>query len=558
MSTAKSQKDKKRLNSDWNKILNSKDQEGETKKKRGRKGGPKGKKTSPSPSASPEVTQDSSKRGKKKKESLIEEKSTSKDDYSKTFGRRRRYIAHYVGASFEKWEQQAKEKGLLGPGLVLEVLYAKDQKKSKEIYLRQERQAEGVVEGYEGTLLKNVRPWEGAEAQHDMAKLHREKKNWRENFNHKFYPEYRTKLNKDEKLAMLEDKLSRLQAKQERKAQEKLFKKKKDTSDSDDEESLANGEDDEEDSILKPSRKSSISTSKRMEVEKEEKDPPLFSEDDMFYNLQLGMSVARLVRKINLLHHPPTLRLLNSVKRGLEEVAATLAEQENGEDEEEPDELVHYMPPPPAKRKPNAETDEVAKELELEDKANGNEKKIKNAQAAAASRKASEATTVKQNSSKAPDDESNPSASPHSKSPLVGGLSSPVYNKRFDIADNNPEFTQQVVEGWTRRVLEDDDDYPFRLDSATSKQFAEDNAELIKQKVEEAKKVLRADDKRKRLEKLAKNFNILFYLKYIEVAYNIILPQLYYQRGYCEDTQESEFFYLILPYLEKEVEEKTK
>lgn len=104
--------------------------------------------------------------------------------------RRRRFKAYYVCVDFDTWEKKAKEKGLIGNDAVVEVLYHKNPKKSKEIFMRQEEQKEGVIERFEPELLKDVRGWDTG-YQRKMSKLIREEKY--KNFLHKQYPEFMKK-----------------------------------------------------------------------------------------------------------------------------------------------------------------------------------------------------------------------------------------------------------------------------------------------------------------------------------------------------------------------------
>lgn len=294
------------------------------------------------------------KKASKERDESPEVASGGKQKKNESLGRRRRYIAEFVGKDFEDWEGKAKDSGLLG-GVVEELFYPKDRKK-RTVYLRLGHQEQGAVQEYEPELLKNVRKWSQEDGgSKKMARLIL-KKPWKDLY---YYREYTN--------------LEKTRSKKDKRAY--LKNKKNEESGSD--------EDDEEGDKVITLKESSTSSFEKIEGETLDKNPkkkiPLFSYHDLNHTLAKGMPFEKL-RKLVLTGDSATVDEFKAKKTDLQDTAQEFPGLDEGE--EAPLELLHEpdrlpAPAPAPKRRETVELSELAKELDVQKQADGTDKKLK-------------------------------------------------------------------------------------------------------------------------------------------------------------------------------------
>jgi len=268
----------------------------------------------------------------------------SKKEKEEGLGRRRRFIAEYVGKNFEEWDQKAKKAGLLGA--IIEELFSPQDAKKKIIYLRQATQEEGLLEQFVPELIKNLRKWSQEEdGAKKMAKLIL-KKPWKNLY---FYNNYH----------------------KEKEVPEKDHNTKK-TEESSHVTIEGKREELEDQEIKSVSRKSG-SISQKLKL-------PLFTYEDLIFTLAKGMKLDTLRKLVYKTGDPETIKEFVQNKTELKEIADEYPGLDD--DEEAPDQLLHQppiimAPAPKQKNHPPKELDELVSELGLERQATGKEKKIK-------------------------------------------------------------------------------------------------------------------------------------------------------------------------------------
>lgn len=430
----------------------------------------------------------------------------------KTLGRIRRFHAKYVGANFDAWEKKAMDKGLIADGGIVEVLYHKDSKK-KEIFMRKEEQEEGFVEQFVPELLKDLKAWTEEEhggTQCDMKNLVK-RKPWVGNFLHKDYPDF-----------MKKGKRGYYPPKDKKK------KKKADEEDSDDDDKLSTP------SMNPPSRKSSTV----MEEEVEEKkiameELPLYSYKDMVYTLQKGMELKTLVQKIVRLNHSTTTEELRKHRRDLEEVADLVSIAGWEEGVERATELEHEpMRAPAPKRKLPQDFEGHDEELGIDKLSNAKGGETKEV-------KSNSGSTIHSPSHDMPRKESDTI----SMASTVKSRDSP--NKKAVTRDECIEAFAQYASSQSRTLFAQDW-------KEKNPELAQKNANILEKLQDYAK----GPTEEKKLDDLAKGYNLAYNVVYLENGGSMkLLKEYYKERGqngsdsWCDDSNERWLFKFMEKYL---------